>query len=218
LRDWDGGLCRRTPLGAATAGFGGELKDHRNAAANQIRGPVSEYGLVAPQALLALRRTIPGWLEDAENGQTDHFRTLLHGLWGDLLTLDERIKELDKEIERLANGNEVTRRLQQLRGVGPMVAIELVATVGTGEQYRKGHQMAAALCLTPRQNSSGDKHRMFGISKRGDAYLRTLLIHLWPDMNVCQLQRPDIRAYSYLICLQQNACNEEESIYGHKSR
>ena len=154
-----------------------ELKDHRNAKANQIRGLVAEYGLVAPQTLLALRRAIPDWLEDAENGLTDYFRSLLHGLWDDLLTLDDRIKELDKEITRLANSNEVTRRLQQLRGVGPTVATALVATVGTGEQYRKGRQMAAALGLTPRQSSSGDKHRLFGISKRGDAYLRTLLIH-----------------------------------------
>ena len=102
---------------------------------------------------------------------------MLHGLLGDLLALDDRIKELDQKIEQLANGNEVTRRLQRLRGVGPMTATALVATVGTGEQYRKGRQMAAALGLTPRQNSSGDKQRLLGISKRGDAYLRTLLIH-----------------------------------------
>jgi transposase len=154
-----------------------EIKDHRNAKANQIRGLVAEYGLVAPQTLPALRRAIPGWLEDAENGLTDYFRSLLHGLWVDLLSLEDRIKELDKEITRLANSNDVTRRLQQLRGVGPMVATALVATVGTGEQYRKGRQMAAALGLTPRQSSSGDKYRLLGISKRGDAYLRTLLIH-----------------------------------------
>ena len=161
----------------ATHRIRAELKDQRNAKANQIRGLVAEYGLVAPQTLLALRRAIPDWLEDAENGLTDYFRSLLHGLWDDLLSLEDRITELDKEITRLANGNEVTRRLQQLRGVGPMIATALVATVGTGEQYRKGRQMAAALGLTPRQSSSGDKYRLLGISKRGDAYLRTLLIH-----------------------------------------
>jgi len=154
-----------------------ELKQQRTAKSNQIRGLLAEYGLVAPQTLLALRAAIPDWLEDAENGLTDYFRSLLHGLWGDLLALDERLKELDQKIAQLANGNEVTRRLQRLRGVGPMTATALVATVGTGEQYRKGRQMAAALGLTPRQNSSGDKQRLLGISKRGDAYLRTLLIH-----------------------------------------
>ncbi|MGB5470391.1 MAG: IS110 family transposase [Woeseiaceae bacterium] len=154
-----------------------ELKDHRNAKANQIRGLVAEYGLVAPQTLLALRRAIPEWLEDAENGLTDYFRSLLHGLWDDLLTLEDRLKELDNEIEQLARSNEVAKRLQQLRGVGPIAATALVATVGDGAQYSKGRQMAAALGLTPRQNSSGDKHRLFGISKRGDVYLRTQMIH-----------------------------------------
>ena len=91
-----------------------ELKAHRNAKANQIRGLVAEYGLVAPKTLLALRRTIPEWLEDAENGLTDSFRSLLHGLWNDLLTLEDRLKGLDKEIEKLARSNEVTRRLQQM--------------------------------------------------------------------------------------------------------
>jgi len=161
----------------ATHRIRAELKDQRNAKTNRVRGLVAEYGLVAPPTLLALRRAIPDWLEDAENGLTDYFRSLLHGLWGDLLVLDDRIKELDKQIEQLANSNQITRRLQQLRGVGPMVATALVATVGTGEQYRKGRQMAAALGLTPRPNSSGDKHRLFGISKRGDACLQTLLIH-----------------------------------------
>ena len=154
-----------------------ELKAHRNAKANQIRGLVAEYGLVAPQTLLALRKALPCWLEDAENGLTDHFRSLLHGLWDDLLTLEDRLKELDKEIEKIARSNEVAMRLQQLRGVGPIVATALVATVGDGAQFKKGRQMAAALGLTPRQFSSGDKYRLYGISKRGDVYLRTQMIH-----------------------------------------
>ena len=154
-----------------------ELKDHRNAKANQIRGLVAEYGLVAPLTLLALRKALPCWLEDAENGLTDHFRSLLHGLWDDLLTLEDRLKELDKEIEKIARSNEVAMRLQQLRGVGPIVATALVATVGDGAQFKKGRQMAAALGLTPRQFSSGDKYRLYGISKRGDVYLRTQMIH-----------------------------------------
>ncbi len=161
----------------ATHRIRAELMTQRTAKANQIRGLVTEYGLVAPQRLSSLRAAIPGWLEDAENGLTDHFRSLLHGLWSDLLSVDDRVLELDRAIKRLANNNEVTRRLQQLRGVGPMVATALVATVGNAEQYHKGRQMAASLGLTPRQHSSGDKHRLFGITKRGDVYLRTLLIH-----------------------------------------
>jgi transposase len=154
-----------------------EIKSHRIAKANQIRGLVTEYGLVAPLQLPALRRAIPEWLEDADNGLTLLFRQLLQGLWGDLYALDQRMTELDKQIAVIAQEDPAARRLQQLRGVGPLIATALVATIGDGRQYRKGRDMAAALGLTPRQHSSGGKDRLLGISKRGDAYLRCLLVH-----------------------------------------
>jgi transposase len=154
-----------------------ELMNHRKAKSNQLRGLVAEYGIVAPQHLRRLRTAIPGWLEDAENGLTDMFRRLLHGLWEDLSTLDKRIAELDKEIKRLARNDPMAQRLQQLRGVGPLIATAIVATIGSGRQFKRGRQMAASLGLTPRQYSSGGKERLLGISKRGDTYLRSLLIH-----------------------------------------
>ena len=154
-----------------------ELITHRTAKANQIRGLVSEYGLVAPKQMNPLRRAIAGWLEDAENGLTGLFRRLLHGLWGDLKTLDQRVEELDREIELIAESDADAKRLQQLRGVGPMIATALVAAVGNGEHFARGRQMSASLGLTPKQHSSGNKDRLLGISKRGDSYLRSLLIH-----------------------------------------
>ena len=154
-----------------------ELKVRRTAKANQIRGLVAEYGLVAPQRLSSLRAAIPCWLEDAENGLTHYFRSLLQGLWDDLLILDDRMCEMDKTIKRLAKDNEDCVRLQQLRGFGPMISTALVATVGDARQYHKSRQMAAAIGITPRQHSSGDRHRLLGISKRGDVYLRMLMIH-----------------------------------------
>lgn len=154
-----------------------ELIGQRTAKGNQIRGLVAEYGLVAPQKLFQLRRAIPCWLEDAENGLSDLFRRLLNGLWGDLKTLDQRVAELDQEINLIAQSDPTAKRLQQLRGVGPMIATALLATVGNAEQFANGRQMAASLGLTPRQHSSGNQHRLLGITKRGDAYLRSLLIH-----------------------------------------
>ncbi len=154
-----------------------ELMTHRTAKANQIRGLVTEYGLVAPKHMSRLRGAIPHWLEDAENGLTSRFRALLHGLWEDLRRLDERVAALDSDIEIVAKTDPLARRLQQLRGVGPLVATALVASVGSGEQFSKGRQMAASVGLTPRQHSSGGKDRLLGISKRGDAYLRSILIH-----------------------------------------
>jgi transposase len=186
----------------ATHRIRSELMTQRTAKSNQIRGLVTEYGLVAPLTLRALRAAIPCWLEDAENGLTDHFRSLLHGLWSDLTALGDRVLELDQTILKLANSNEVARRLQQLRGVGPMVATALIATVGDAQQYHKGRQMAAAIGLTPRQHSSGGKNRLLGISKRGDVYLRSLLVH-GARAVVSQAKHRDDRLSRWVIGIAQ---------------
>jgi len=154
-----------------------ELSKQRTAKVNQIRGLVAEYGLVAPRQITHLRRALPCWLEDAENGLSDRFRRLLNGLWDDLRALDDRMNVIDREISMLAQSDPVAKRLQQLRGVGPIIATALVAAVGNGEQFANGRQMSAAFGLTPKQHSSGGKERLLGISKRGDVYLRSLLIH-----------------------------------------
>ena len=161
----------------ATHRIRSELITQRTAKANQIRGLVAEYGLVAPKHMSSLRAAIPCWLEDAENGLTGDFRSLLHGVWNDLLGLDDRVCEMDKLIKRLAENHEDCVRLQQLRGFGPMIATAMIATVGDARQYHKSRQMAAAIGITPKQHSSGDRDRLLGISKRGDVYLRTLMIH-----------------------------------------
>ena len=154
-----------------------EVKTHRVAKANQIRGLAAEYGLVAPKQLSSLRVAITDWLEDASNGLTDFFRQLLNGLREDLSIMDQRMAMLDQQIAEIASNHPTAKRLQQLRGVGPLIATALVATIGDGKQYRKGRDMAAAIGLTPRQHSSGGKDRLLGISKRGDTYLRCLLVH-----------------------------------------
>ena len=154
-----------------------ELVSQRRSKVNQIRGLVGEYGLVAPQGIGRLRKAVPLWLEDAENGLSEQFRRLLDGVWGDLVELDRRVAELTDEIDTIAKSAEAASRLQQLRGVGPITATALVASVGTGEQFKKGREMAVSLGLTPGQHSTGGKERLLGISKRGDPYLRSLLVH-----------------------------------------
>ena len=154
-----------------------ELVGQRTSKANQIRGLVGEYGLVAPRQLGSLRGVMPEWLEDAENGLTERFRRLLAGLAQDLHRLDERIGELDTEIEAIAASDPVAQRLLELRGVGPVTATALVVALGTGEAFRRGRDFAVSVGLTPKQRSSGGKERLLGISKRGDAYLRQLLVH-----------------------------------------
>lgn len=103
-----------------------EIKSHRIAKGNQIRGLAAEYGLMAPQQLSALRRAIPGWMEDADNGLGFLLRQLLQGLWEDLSVLDRRMAELDQQVGVIAQQDPVARRLQQMRGVGPLIATALV--------------------------------------------------------------------------------------------
>ncbi len=149
----------------------------RTAQGNQIRGLVAEYGLVAPKQLAPLRRAIPGWLEDASNELTPGFRCLLNSLWEELVRLDERIKELDREIEQMAEAQAQAKRLKALRSVGPLVATALVAHFGDGRHFDRGRQAAASLGLTPRHHGTGGKNQIYGITKRGNAYLRSILIH-----------------------------------------
>ncbi|MGB0867180.1 MAG: IS110 family transposase [Granulosicoccaceae bacterium] len=153
-----------------------ELIKSRNAKANQIRGLVAEYGIVAPRQIAQLRKAIHRWLEDAENGLTCRFRRLLAGMREDLAALDQRIKVLDLEVAEVAKADPTSQRLMQLQGVGPLIATAFASSLGDGRSFRKGREYAVSLGLTPRQHSSGGKDRMLGISKRGDAYMRMLLI------------------------------------------
>jgi len=154
-----------------------ELVSQRTAKANQIRGLTGEYGIAAPVGIQQLRRAVQTWLEDAESGLTDAFRALLADLSADLRYLDDRIDSLDVLIERSVRVDPVARRLLELRGVGPLTASALAGALGDGKAFSKGRDFAASIGLTPRQHSTGGKARLLGISKRGDSYLRKLLVH-----------------------------------------
>ncbi|WP_432723079.1 IS110 family transposase [Jeongeupia wiesaeckerbachi] len=154
-----------------------ELVHQRTAKANQIRGLLAERGLVVAQRIEQLCRALPRLYDDQTNGLSCRFRRLLGGLWQDLHELDGRIKELDREISLIAQSNPAAQRLQGIPGIGPISATALVAAIGDGRQFKCGRDLAAWLGLVPRQHSSGGKERLLGICKRGDAYLRTLLIH-----------------------------------------
>jgi transposase len=147
------------------------------AKANQIRGLCSEYGLVSPVGINKLRETIPMWLEDAENGLSTMFRILLSDLLSDLVKLDARVGKLDEMTKQDVQQDPVALKLLELRGIGVLCASALSSAIGDGKTYRKGRDFAASLGLTPRQHNTGGKARLLGISKRGDGYLRKLLVH-----------------------------------------
>ena len=149
----------------------------RTAQANQIRGLLAEYGIVVPQGIIHIAKRLPAILEDGENELPGTFRQLLARLVDHLKELDRQVVELEKQIQRWHRESEASRKLEQIPGIGPLSASALVATIGDAKQFENARQLAAWLGLVPRQHSSGGKPMLLGISKRGDAYLRTLLIH-----------------------------------------
>jgi transposase len=149
----------------------------RTAQANQIRGLLAEYGIVIPQGIGHIAKRLPEILEDGENDLPGAFRHLLDRLGDHLKELDRQVSELEIQIQRGHRENEASKKLAQIPGIGPITASALVASIGDAKSFDNGRQLAAWLGLVPRQHSSGGKQLLLGISKRGDTYLRTLLIH-----------------------------------------
>jgi transposase len=144
---------------------------------NQIRGLLAEYGIVLPQHPGQVRRGLPTVLEDAENQLTGFGRELFQGLYEELVQLDEKVGDADKRIQIAFQRTPNCQRIAAVEGVGPLIATAIVAAISNGHAFENGRQFSTWLGLVPRQNSSGGKSRLLGISKRGDPYLRTLLIH-----------------------------------------
>ena len=149
----------------------------RTAQANQIRGLLAEYGIVIPQGISHITKRLPEILEDGENELPGVFRRLLQRLGEHLKELGRQVDELEVQIQVWHRENVGSRKLAQIPGLGPITASALVATIGDAKCFKNGRQLAAWLGLVPRQHSTGGKPTLLGISKRGDAYLRTLLIH-----------------------------------------
>ena len=149
----------------------------RTAQGNQIRGLLAEFGIVIQKGIDAIAKRVPEILEDAENGLPGTMRRLLERLTDNLKEMDRQVNELEAQIRAWHNENVASMKLAEIPGIGPITASAIVATVGDASEFKNGRQMAAWMGLVPRQCSSGGKQLLLGISKRGDTYLRTLLIH-----------------------------------------
>lgn len=149
----------------------------RTAQANQLRSLLAEFGIVFPQGTCVLLREVPVILSDEENGLLASVRELFARLLAHVKELDRHVTELEQQISQWHKSNERSRKLEKVPGIGPLTASALVATIGDARAFQHGRQLAAWLGLVPRQHSTGGKTRLHGISKRGDIYLRTLLIH-----------------------------------------
>lgn len=153
------------------------VKSERTALINQIRGLLTTFGIVMRVGAGAVRRYLPEILEDGENNLPPLAREMFAHLYQQLCHVDEQLKGYDAQIEHWSRTDPVCQRLLALEGIGPLTATAMVATVGDARVFKNGRQFAAWLGLTPREHSSGGKQRRFGITKRGDSYLRKLLIH-----------------------------------------
>lgn len=153
------------------------LLTQRIRVSNHLRGLLQEYGIVIPKGVRYIPRHIPQILEDAENESVMSFRVLLSTLYAHYQSLVEQIEILEKHIHVWHQNSEVSQRLSSIPGIGVLTATALAGTVGDGSAFKNGHQLAAYLGLVPRQFSSGGKEKLLGISKRGDGYVRILLVH-----------------------------------------
>ncbi|WP_038937518.1 IS110 family transposase, partial [Bradyrhizobium japonicum] len=144
---------------------------------NQMRAFCLEYGVPLRQGAGMFKLELPRALNDEGNDLSPMMRRLLGDLFADLRRLEERIREVTKEIEAVADREDVTRRLMTIPGIGALGATAVLAAIGDGLQFRKARDLAAWLGLVPRQYSTGGKQTLLGVSKRGNRYVRKLLVH-----------------------------------------
>lgn len=153
------------------------VREH-TALINEMRGLLHEYGVVIAKGAQKFCKEFLHVLEASKPKLSSKIVTILNDLWEELLYIDERIAKYDKDIETEVKSHPIAHKLmKEIPGIGTLTASALVASAPNPEQFKNGRQFAAWLGLVPRQHSTGDKQTLLGISKRGDVYLRTLLIH-----------------------------------------
>jgi transposase len=148
----------------------------RNALINQIRGFLNKYGIVVSRGKERLLAAMPDLLEDADNGLTSSSRALFQSLYDEWRQMNEAIKRVEKTIRTQANADEAAQRLMKIKGVAERIATATIAHAGNGHGYQSGRHFAANLGLVPKEHSSGGQQKLGGITKRGNGYLRRMLI------------------------------------------
>lgn len=161
----------------------------RTALSNQIRGTLAEFGQIIPQGLSSLRKAVPIILEKPV--LQEGIARLIRLLMEQLDQVDQQARLLEREIELWHRNNEQSKRLATIPGIGPLTASALVCSIGDPKNFENGRQVGAWVGLVPRQHSSGGKTVLLGITKRGDGYLRALLIHGARAVLKAEAQRKD---------------------------
>lgn len=169
------------------------LVSRRTASINQIRAFLIEQGITVRKGLRALKNSFETILEERKDEISPRMRTILIGLYGDWLWLDDRIETVSKEIEQISRTEENCINVMTVPGIGPMISTAMVAAIGTGEAFGRGRDFAAWVGLVPRQYSTGGRTVLGRITKRGSRYLRMLFVQAakvilmrtnrWPDFS-----------------------------------
>jgi len=146
------------------------------ATANQMRGLLAEFGQAITPGMRRLRSEVRAW-QDKARADLGLLCGLIDELLANLAELEERIAKVDRQIIAVHQENAACRLIESIPGVGIMTATAIVASFGQAEMFRDGRKFACALGLTPREQSSGGKQVLLGISKRGNGYVRKLLVH-----------------------------------------
>lgn len=152
------------------------MKD-RTGIVNQIRGFLLEYGVFIKKGVTNVYKEVPYILEDGSNELTHRARASIKRLYDRLKEIDKHIILLDREIDDICKQSKECQRLLKLKGIGPVTASIIFATMGDAKQFKNGRHFAAFLGLVPKEHSSGNKQKLMGISKRGNTYIRNMLIH-----------------------------------------
>lgn len=149
----------------------------RTALVNELRGFLNECGIVIPRGRRVFAAKFIELVSQHEHSLNALTTETLYELWSEYINLDERIKSYEQKLQAIAKSSALCTRLQTIPGIGFLTATALYAAIGNAQVFKNGRELAAWLGITPREYSTGGKQRLLGISKRGDCYLRKLLIH-----------------------------------------
>jgi transposase len=145
---------------------------------NQVRGLLSEYGCVIPLGFEALKRELPKLFDRKINNElSDLMKNLIETQYELVMALEKQIDACDATLKNIVKRDERCKRLMDIEGIGVITAAAIIALAGNGSGFKNGRHFAAFIGLVPKQYSSGNKQRLLGISKRGDEYVRRMLIH-----------------------------------------
>ena len=180
------------------------LVARRTSVINQLRAFLLERGMVFAKTPFKLKQAMREILENADTNLTPRMRNLVSLLWSEWKDLEQQIVAMNLEVEQIASSDPACQRLRQIPGIGPLVATAIVAAIGNGAAFHKGREFAAWMGLVPKQYSTGGKAKLSGISKRGNRYLRKILIHGARAM-VLRCKRERIPMGAWMTALETRA-------------